>query len=51
MKKILLVQFPIPQLNYGRQTGNVPLGAAYLKQATEKARDVHVEIVPESISS
>ena len=51
MKKFLLVQLPIPQLNFGRQTGNVPLGAAYLKQAAEKARDVHVEIVPESISS
>jgi radical SAM superfamily enzyme YgiQ (UPF0313 family) len=51
MKKFLLVQLPIPQLNFGRQTGNVPLGAAYLKQAATKTGDVHVEIVPESISS
>lgn len=30
--QILLVQLPVPQLNFGRRTGNIPLAAALLKQ-------------------
>jgi hypothetical protein len=30
--QILLVQLPVPQLNFGRRTGNVPLAAACLQQ-------------------
>ena len=51
MKRVLLIQLPIPHLNFGRKTGNIPLGAAYLKQAAAKIPDVCVDIIPESIVS
>jgi hypothetical protein len=51
MKSVCLIQLPIPQLNYGRQTGNVPLGAAWLKQAARGMADVRVEIVPQSMAA
>lgn len=51
MIDVLLLQLPIPQLNYGKQTGNVPLGAACLKQAAEGLPGIHVDIFPESVAS
>jgi hypothetical protein len=51
MKNMLLIQLPIPQLNFGKQTGNVPLGAAHLKQAAQGIPDCSVDILPESIAS
>lgn len=51
MTHVLLLQLPIPQLNFGRQTLNVPLGAAWLKQACGMLSDVHIEIIPESVAS
>ena len=51
MKRVLLIQLPIPHLNFGRQTGNIPLGAAYLKQAAAEIQNVCVDIIPESIVS
>ena len=51
MKNVLLVQLPIPQINYGRQTGNIPLGAACLKQAAAALPDVQVDILPESVAA
>ncbi|MBU1343224.1 MAG: radical SAM protein [Proteobacteria bacterium] len=51
MKKVLLIQLPIPQLNFGVKTGNIPLGAAYLKQAVAGIPDCCVDIVPESMAS
>jgi hypothetical protein len=51
MINVCLIQLPIPQLNYGRQTGNVPLGAAWLKQAAMGLPDVRVEILPQRIAS
>ncbi|UCF91135.1 MAG: radical SAM protein, partial [Desulfobacterales bacterium] len=51
MRSVLLVQLPIPRLNYGRQTGNIPLGAACLKQAAAGVSDVQVDILPESVAS
>lgn len=47
----LLIQLPIPQLNFGRQTGNIPLGAACLKMAADAAGAQAVGLVPESIAS
>lgn len=49
--KVLLLQLPIPQLNYGRQTGNIPLGAACLARAAAGIFHAEVEILPESIVS
>jgi len=51
MNNILLIQLPIPQLNFGRRTGNVPLASACLKQAAEDFRNGRIEILPEGISS
>lgn len=51
MKKILLLQLPVPQLSIQKQTGNIPLAGAYLKQSLRHIKDLEVEIIPESISS
>ena len=51
MHRALLLQLPIPQLNYGRQTGNIPLGAACLKQAVSDIAEIEVDIIPESTVS
>ena len=47
---VVLLQLPIPRLTYGLRTGNVPLGAACLKQAVLDL-DVKVTLVPESLAS
>lgn len=51
MRKVLLVQLPIPRLNFGLKTGNIPLGAACLKQAAAGIPDCRIDIVPEGIAS
>jgi hypothetical protein len=51
MTDALLVQLPVPRLNYGVQTGNIPLGAACIKQAAANLPLARVDILPESISS
>ena len=51
MAGVLLVQLPIPQLNYGRQTGNIPLAGALLKQAAHGLEGVEIEILPESLTA
>lgn len=50
MKKIILVQLPIPQLSFGAKTGNIPLGAACIKMASADIL-ADIEIIPESIVS
>lgn len=49
--KTLLVQLPIPRLNSGLKTGNVPLGAACLKMAVPEVYHDRIEILPESVVS
>lgn len=51
MTDVLLIQLPIPRLNYGRRTGNVPLAAACLKQAATDIADVRIDVLPESVAS
>ena len=51
MVRVLLIQLPVPRLNYGVQTGNIPLGAACLKQAAAILPEVHVDILAESVAS
>jgi hypothetical protein len=46
MTRVLLLQLPVPRLDYGVQTGNIPLGAAYLKQAAAILPEVQVDIFP-----
>jgi hypothetical protein len=45
MVHALLVQLPVPQLNFGHRTGNIPFAAACLYQATLHIPDAHVEIL------
>nr|NJM03448.1 hypothetical protein [Desulfobacula sp.] len=49
--KVLLIQLPVPKLNFGLRTGNIPLGAACLKQAAAGIPDLRVDILPESLAS
>lgn len=49
--KTLLIQLPIPKLNFGLRTGNIPLGAACLRQAAAEIPDCSIEIIPEIMSS
>jgi radical SAM superfamily enzyme YgiQ (UPF0313 family) len=51
MLRVLLLQLPVPRLNYGVQTGNIPLGAACLKQTAGFLPEVQVDILPESVAS
>ncbi len=51
MVRALLVQLPVPRLNYGVHTGNIPLGAACLKQAARSVSGTQVDILPESIAA
>ncbi len=51
MIHVLIIQLPVPHLDYGVQTGNIPLGAAYLKQAAAQVSRVEVDILPQSIAS
>ncbi len=48
MTHVLLLQLPVPRLNYGVQTGNIPLGAACLKLAVGTLSRTQVDILPES---
>jgi hypothetical protein len=48
--EVLLLQLPVPRLDYGVQTGNIPLGAACLKQAAGFLSEVQVDILPESVA-
>jgi hypothetical protein len=51
MTEILLIQLPIPKLNFGKKTGNIPMGAACLKQAASGMPHVRIDILPESLAS
>ncbi|MDA8142295.1 MAG: B12-binding domain-containing radical SAM protein, partial [Desulfobacteraceae bacterium] len=51
MIDVLLIQLPLPQLNFSHQTANIPFGAACLKQATEHLKDTRVEILPQAAAS
>ena len=49
--RTLLIQLPIPQLNFARQTGNIPLGAACLKMAADRAGVGPVFLLPQRIAT
>ncbi|MBF0101231.1 MAG: radical SAM protein [Desulfobacterales bacterium] len=49
IKNVVLIQLPIPQLDFARKTGNIPLAAAWLKHLSN-TQD-HIEILPESMVS
>jgi hypothetical protein len=51
MIDVLLVQLPLPQLNFGHQTANIAFGAACLKQAAEHLKVARVEILPQTAAS
>lgn len=45
---ILLTQLPVPQLNFARRTGNIPLAAACLQQAWSPLHPAGVEILDQA---
>lgn len=49
--RTLLIQLPIPQLNFARQTGNIPLGAACLKMAADNAGVGPVSLLPQRMAT
>jgi len=51
MPSVVLSQLPIPRQNFGRRTGNIPLGAACLKQAAQDLAEVQVQILPQHLSA
>ncbi|MFA5906927.1 MAG: radical SAM protein, partial [Desulfobacula sp.] len=51
MTHVLLIQLPVPKLNFGLRTGNIPLGAACLKQASDGIQGCRVDIIPENTAS
>jgi radical SAM superfamily enzyme YgiQ (UPF0313 family) len=51
MTDVLLIQLPIPRLNYGRRTGNIPLAAACLQQAASDLPGVRVDVLAERVAS
>lgn len=48
--KVILAQLPVPQTNFGRLTGNVPLAAAWLAQTAAEA-GVEAQVLPEAVVS
>ena len=51
MIKALLVQLPVPQLNFGHKTGNIPFAASCLFQAADNIPDTLIEIFPQLSAS
>ena len=51
MTHVLLIQLPVPQLNFGHQTGNIPFGAACLYQASNYIKDITVDIMPQALAT
>lgn len=49
--KVLLIQLPIPRLNFGLKTGNIPLGAACLLQAASGIPGCEIDILSEPLAS
>ncbi|WP_321492235.1 B12-binding domain-containing radical SAM protein [uncultured Desulfobacter sp.] len=49
--KALLIQLPIPRLNLGLYTGNIPLAGACLKQATQDVPGWQVDLLSETALS
>lgn len=49
--KVLLIQLPVPKLNFGLKTGNIPLGAVCLKQAAAGIQGCEIEILSEDLAS
>jgi hypothetical protein len=51
MPSVVLSQLPIPRQNFGRRTGNIPLGAACLKQAARDLPDAEIRLLPQDLAS
>ena len=51
MIKAMLIQLPVPQLNFGHRTGNIPFAAACLYQAGSNIPGVEISIFPQVSAS
>ncbi len=47
MIKAILIQLPVPQLNFGHRTGNIPFAAACLYQAGKGMPETEIVIFPQ----
>jgi hypothetical protein len=43
---VLLIQLPVPQVSFGRHTGNIPPAAAWLSPAVRDSTQATVLILP-----
>lgn len=50
-RKALLIQLPVPKLNLGVKTMNIPLGGACLRQAGGGVPGWRLDLVPEEVAS
>ncbi len=51
MFQAIVIQLPVPQISFGRLTGNIPLAGACLRQAARHLSGVDLQIMPESVAS
>lgn len=51
MKKVLLIQLPVPKSNFGARTGNIPLAGACLAQAAQGLDRIQVDILDPHLST
>jgi hypothetical protein len=51
MINALLIQLPVPQLNFGHKTGNIPFAAACLYQAGKEVHGTEISIFPQVSAS
>ena len=51
MIQALLVQLPVPQINFGHKTGNIPFAPACILQAASHIPDIRIDILPQVSAS
>ncbi len=51
MTHVMLIQLPVPQLNFGHKTGNIPFAAACLYQSASRIPWIHIDIFPQISAS
>ncbi len=51
MLQILLVQLPVPHINFGHKTGNIPFAASCLAHAAGKLPGISIDIMPQLSAS
>ena len=50
-RTVFFIQLPVPQINFGRQTANLPLAGACMLQALSGLENIRPILVPESMAT